>query len=133
MIESRLAGGRNARLAPKSIVAAILLCFTVWPAHAAGAAEAPAIAGVPVDFILFGLTLLGVALFHHHTLRVALTGLAIITLYKLGFTGFKSGAGIPGLLAHLGQEWVILTNLLCSSPRRTRAARAASWATPPPR
>ncbi len=113
MIESRLAGGRNARLAPKSIVAAILLCFTVWPAHAAGAAEAPAIAGVPVDFILFGLTLLGVALFHHHTLRVALTGLAIITLYKLGFTGFKSGAGIPGLLAHLGQEWVILTNLLC--------------------
>ncbi len=113
MIESRLAGGRNARLAPKSIVAAIVLCFTVWPAHAAGAAGAPAIAGVPVDFILFGLTLLGVALFHHHTLRVALTGLAIITLYKLGFTGFKSGAGIPGLLAHLGQEWVILTNLLC--------------------
>ena len=39
--------------------------------------------GIPVDFILFGLTLLGVALFHHHTLAVALTGLAAITLYKL--------------------------------------------------
>ncbi len=101
------------RLAPKSIVAAILLCFTVWPAHAAGAAEAPAIAGVPVDFVLFGITLLGVALFHHHTLRVALTGLAVISLYKLGFTGFKTGAGIPGLLGHLGHEWVILANLLC--------------------
>src|SRR5713226_1341211 len=113
MIESRLAGGRNVRLAPKSIVAAILLCFTVWPAHAAGAAEAPAIAGVPVDFVLFGITLLGVALFHHHTLRVALTGLAVISLYKLGFTGFKTGAGIPGLLGHLGHEWVILANLLC--------------------
>src|SRR6476469_9977215 len=53
--------------------------------------------GSPVDFILFGLTLAGVALFHHHTLRVALTGLAAVTLYKLGFTGFKYGAGLPGL------------------------------------
>ena len=35
--------------------------------------------GIPVDFILFGLTLLGVALFHDHTLAVALTGLAAIT------------------------------------------------------
>ncbi len=77
------------------------------------AAEGPAVLGVPVDFILFGFTLLGVALFHRHTLRVALAGLAIITLYKLGFTGFKSGSGIPGLLAHLTHEWVILTNLLC--------------------
>ena len=35
--------------------------------------------GVPVDFILFALTLLGVALFHHRTLQVALTGLIILT------------------------------------------------------
>ena len=27
------------------------------------------IAGIPLDFFLFGLTLLGVALFHHHTLN----------------------------------------------------------------
>jgi Na+/H+ antiporter NhaD/arsenite permease-like protein len=112
MIESRLVGGRNVRSAPGSI-AAILLGFAVWPAQAAGAAEAPAIAGVPVDFILFGLTLLGVALFHRHTLYVALAGLAVIALYKLGFTGFKTGSGIPGLLGHLQHEWVILTNLLC--------------------
>src|SRR6266571_1208936 len=79
----------------------------------AHAADGPAVFGVPVDFVLFGLTLLGVALFHRHTLYVALAGLFVITLYKLGFTGFKSGAGISGLLAHLGQEWVILTNLLC--------------------
>src|SRR5712692_1895258 len=113
MIESRLAGGRDVRATPKSLVAAILLGFAVWPAHAAGAGEAPAIAGVPVDFVLFGATLLGVALFHHHTLKVALTGLAVITLYKLAFTGFKTGDGVPGLLAHLHHEWVILTNLLC--------------------
>lgn len=44
--------------------------------------------GIPLDFILFALTLLGVAIFHHHTLAVALTGLAAIVAYKLMFTGF---------------------------------------------
>jgi len=68
--------------------------------------------GVPVDFVLFGLTLVGVALFHRHVLWVALIGLAVITLYKLGFTGFKTGPGVPGLGRHLLHEWVILTNLL---------------------
>jgi len=71
-----------------------------------------AVVGVPVDFILFALTLAGVALFHHHTLQVALTGLAVITLYKLGFTGFKTGPGFGGLGTHLLHEWVILANLL---------------------
>src|SRR3982750_2982228 len=68
--------------------------------------------GVPVDFVLFGLTLAGVALFPHHTLQVALIGLAVIVLYKLGFTGFKTGPGFGGLAQHLAHEWVILTNLL---------------------
>ena len=67
--------------------------------------------GIPVDFILFGLTLLGVALFHHHTLAVALGGLAAIIAYKLAFTGFKFGAGLGGLVGHLEHEWVILANL----------------------
>jgi Na+/H+ antiporter NhaD/arsenite permease-like protein len=67
--------------------------------------------GIPVDFILFGLTLLGVALFHHHTLAVALTGLVTITLYKLIFTGFKFGVGLSGLALHMQHEWVILANL----------------------
>jgi Na+/H+ antiporter NhaD/arsenite permease-like protein len=68
---------------------------------------------VPVEFVLFGLMLLGVAVFHHRTLRVALIGLGTIILYKIAFTGFKSGPGVGGLVSHLGQEWVILTNLLC--------------------
>ena len=34
--------------------------------------------GIPVDFILFALTLLGVALFHHHTLPVALAGQCLL-------------------------------------------------------
>ncbi len=87
--------------------------FVLIASAPACAADGPAVLGIPVDFILFGLTLVGVAVFHRHTLRVALAGLAVITLYKLALTGFKTGGGIPGLLAHLHQEWVILTNLLC--------------------
>jgi Na+/H+ antiporter NhaD/arsenite permease-like protein len=68
--------------------------------------------GVPVDFVLFALTLIGVALFHHHTLRVALIGLAVVAAYKLAFTGFKPGPGLGGLGAHMLHEWVILANLL---------------------
>jgi Na+/H+ antiporter NhaD/arsenite permease-like protein len=75
-------------------------------------AAACAALGVPFDFVLFGLTLAGVALFHHHTLQVALVGLAVILLYKLGFTGFKTGPGFGGLALHLAHEWVILANLL---------------------
>jgi Na+/H+ antiporter NhaD/arsenite permease-like protein len=87
---------------------------------AAPAVAAPAVAtlsqpvlifGVPVDFILFGLTLLGVAIFHHKTLQVALTGLAAIVIYQFLFTGFKPGPGLGGFTQHLQHEWVILANL----------------------
>jgi Na+/H+ antiporter NhaD/arsenite permease-like protein len=67
--------------------------------------------GIPVDFILFALTLLGVALFHHKTLQVALGGLAAIVVYKLIFTGFKHGTGLAGLGHHMAHEWVTLANL----------------------
>src|SRR5687768_18381576 len=74
---------------------AVLVAGLASPALAepAVAVEPISVLGIPIDFILFALTLLGVALFHHHTLPVALTGLAAITLYKLVFTGFKFGAG----------------------------------------
>ncbi len=68
--------------------------------------------GIPFDFVLFALTLLGVAMFHHHTLKVALIGAAVITLYQLVFTGFKAGPGMAGLFAHAAHEWVTLANLL---------------------
>ena len=67
--------------------------------------------GIPIDFVFFALTLLGIALFHRHTLPIALAGLALITAYKLVFTGFKDGAGLTGLGLHLGHEFSLLANL----------------------
>jgi Na+/H+ antiporter NhaD/arsenite permease-like protein len=104
-----------ARHAPARCVLApliVLLLPSVACAASGAPPEPPAIAGIPIDFILFAVTLLGVALFHHHTLKVALTGLAVITLFKILFSPFAEGAGIEGLLAHLAHEWVLLANLL---------------------
>jgi Na+/H+ antiporter NhaD/arsenite permease-like protein len=101
------------RARPRARAASLVLALAgaAAPAAAASAAELPQLYGIPVDFILFGLTLAGVALFHRYTLQVALSGLAVITLYKLMVTGFKTGPGFGGLAAHLGHEWVILANL----------------------
>ena len=66
---------------------------------------------IPVEFLLFGLTLLGVAVFHHHTLKVALLGLAAITAWKIFFGDFYGQPGLLGLWFHLIEEWVILANL----------------------
>ena len=80
-------------------------------ASPAMAAEGPEVFGIPLDFILFGVTLLGVALFHHHVLKVALAGLVVISLYKIAFTGFESGDGIGGFASHMAHEWSLLVNL----------------------
>jgi Na+/H+ antiporter NhaD/arsenite permease-like protein len=66
---------------------------------------------VPVEFLLFALTLVGVAVFHKRTFEVALTGVTVVTAYKLLFTGFGGHAGMSGLAGHLGHEWVTLANL----------------------
>src|SRR5215218_9002829 len=96
-------------------VAAVAVLFAN-PASAASptgvyAAQPVYLFGIPVDFILFGLTLLGVAVFHHKTLQVALAGLLAVTLYKLLFTGFRQGEGLTGLMLQIHHEWVILANL----------------------
>ena len=67
---------------------------------------------IPVEFILFALTLIGVAVFHHRTFEVAVTGVITITLYKLLFSEFgDAGAGVAGLAGHLKHEWVTIANL----------------------
>ena len=94
---------------------AAIAAALMWmlPAYAAAAvpAEPPAFFGIPVEFLLFAATLLGVAVFHHHTLRVAMTGLAAIAVYQFLFTGFRAGPGFGGFVTHLAHEWVILSNL----------------------
>ena len=108
---------RSERSLSRRISSFVLWAAGSWFATGAMAAspdtvDGPALLGVPVDFILFAFTLLGVALFHHHTLRVALVGLCTLVVYKLLFTGFKAGIGFAGLGLHLAHEWVILSNLL---------------------
>src|SRR5262245_9415772 len=81
-----------------------LLLASALPAASAPSAASPEplhLYGVPVDVILFALTLLGVAMLHRHTLYVALAGLAAIVAYQLGFTGFKAGRGLAGLIGHM--------------------------------
>ena len=68
---------------------------------------------IPVEFLLFALTLAGVALFQRHTLTVTATGLAAISIYKLALGSFRGVTGLQGLATHLSHEWVILANLGC--------------------
>jgi Na+/H+ antiporter NhaD/arsenite permease-like protein len=91
----------------------LLPALLLLPVSAFAAGNLPTVGGIPVDFILFALTLLGVALFHNATLYVALTGMVTISLYKIIFTGFKTGLGVAGWFGHLGHEWVTIANLFC--------------------
>ncbi len=96
-----------------TVIALALTCLLApLVASASPVTHEIAVFGIPAEFILFAITLLGVALFHNHTLPVALTGLTAIVAYKLAFTGFHAGTGLAGLAGHLEHEWVILTNLL---------------------
>ena len=73
---------------------------------------APAVFVVPIEFLLFGLMLVGVALFHKRALLISVTGLAAILLYEALVTQFPTGAGFGALLMHMRHEWVTIANLL---------------------
>jgi Na+/H+ antiporter NhaD/arsenite permease-like protein len=99
--------------APRYAAALLASWPLLYAAAAWGApAEPPALAGIPIDFILFAATLVGIALFHHYTLPIALGGLIVVSLWKIGFSPFREGAGPAGWLTHLAHEWVLLANLL---------------------
>ena len=105
-------GKSSAASVARGAAMAAALTFTL-PAYAATAVpgEASSLFGIPIDFLLFAATLLGVAVFHRYTLRVALAGMAAIVAHQFLFTGFRTGPGIDGLVLHLAHEWVILSNL----------------------
>ena len=63
------------------------------------------IAGIDLEFILFGLILLTVSLFHRYTMYTALTGLLSVVLYKVVILHYP-------MIEHLDEEKMILINLL---------------------
>ena len=90
-----------------------LLAAPPCAGRATPACEPPAIAGVPIDFILFALTLIGVALFHHHTLQIAVDRPGRDhRCSRSRSRRSPKGQASPAWLDHLGHEWVLLANLL---------------------
>jgi Na+/H+ antiporter NhaD/arsenite permease-like protein len=90
------------------------VALSALPAIAAAADLAfagPTIGGIPVEFVLFAITLAGVALLHRHTMPIAVGGALVIAVYKIVASPFRTGAGFGGFFGHLGHEWVVLTNL----------------------
>jgi Na+/H+ antiporter NhaD/arsenite permease-like protein len=72
----------------------------------------PSIGPVPGEFILFACVLAGVGIFHRHTLRIAVSGVIAIALYKMVASPFREGAGVGGFVVHVAHHWVVLANLL---------------------
>ncbi len=92
-------------------IIAILLLVPVM-SFAATTSVMPMIFGIRLEFILFALTLVGVAIFHHKTMYVALTGLVLILIAKYIFMpDFSLLQHVVGTPEKEG-EWRILLNLL---------------------
>jgi len=104
----------------KIFLSLIILLFPTFLFAAGG--TPPSIGPVRIEFIIFGLILLGVALFHHKTFYVALTGLTVLLIYKFVFDpGFHLGEHLFGTTPFGEQimnkelragEWGIILNLL---------------------
>lgn len=98
------------------------LILVPYFAFAEGGSAGPSIGGIRIEFYLFGLTLIGVALFHNQTFWVAISGLTAIVLYKLFFISgypfiehFFGSNSMIDQLVHKDMrqgEWGILVNLL---------------------
>ncbi len=101
----------------------LLFFLLILPVIAsASTGSVPTIGSVRVEFIIFALILVGVALFHHQTFWVALTGLTVLIIFKLVFDpGFHFIEHIVGEAPFIEQimdkgmrqgEWGIMLNLL---------------------
>ena len=105
----------------KKLLFLIILLLSPVYLFASGGAV-PSIGPVRLEFIIFGLILLGVALFHKQTFRVAVIGLAVLLTFKLVFDpGFhllehlfgETPMGEQLMNKGLRQgEWGIILNLL---------------------
>jgi Na+/H+ antiporter NhaD/arsenite permease-like protein len=76
------------------------------------AVSAPSLFSVPVEFVLFGLTLAGIAAFHKRALEISVAGLLLVLAYEWQLGEFPTGTGLGALLLHAEHEWVTIANLL---------------------
>jgi hypothetical protein len=65
-----------------------------------------------MEFVIFGLTLLGVALFHRRALAVAVAGLILTILVRVLSAPAGIGAEAHEVTTDLASEWVMFANLL---------------------
>ena len=72
----------------------------------------PTLFGAPLEFLLFGAMLVGVALFHRRALAIAAAGLLAIVAYQALVSAFPTGEGFDALARHVEHEWVTFANLL---------------------
>lgn len=106
----------------KKLLLAILILALPGLALAHGHTDGPALGPVRVEFILFALTLIGVALFHNKTMQVALIGLGAILIWELfianGFNVLEHFFGNNDIIEQIIHkdkrqgEWAIILNLL---------------------
>lgn len=102
------------KLIKKAIPVLVIIAFLLLPvfSYAASPMAIPLVFGIRMEFILFALTLIGVAVFHNKTMYVALIGLASILILKYIFMpDFSLVEHIVGNGTKEG-EWRILLNLL---------------------
>ena len=78
---------------------------------AAPGRASPALFGAPVEYLLFGLMLVGLAVLHQHARTVALVGLVVILAYEGLVSGIPTGYGAAALGRHIEHEWVTFANL----------------------
>jgi Na+/H+ antiporter NhaD/arsenite permease-like protein len=105
----------------KRLLTILVILFSPLSLFAAGG-NVPSLGPVRLEFIIFGLILLGVALFHKQTFWVAVIGLSVLLTFKLIFDpGFHLMEHIFGTTPMGEQlmdkglrqgEWGILVNLL---------------------
>ena len=105
----------------KRILLLTTILFSPFYLFGAGV-DAPSIGPVRIEFIIFGLILFGVALFHRQTFQVAIIGLSVLLLFKFIFDpAFNLTEHVFGT-ASMGEqimdkelrqgEWGIILNLL---------------------
>src|SRR5659263_95171 len=105
----------------KKFLVFIVILLSPLSMFAAGGAV-PSIGPIRLEFIIFGLILLGVALFHKQTFWVAVIGLTVLLAFKLIFDpAFHLGEHMFGTTPFGEQimdkelrqgEWGIILNLL---------------------